>query len=347
MKKEWKKKRRFRQSFARILQKLLHKPLGPLPYTGSLNSIIILAQEKYGDAILLTPLLKLLKKHFPLTSVHVVAFSRATFTFFQNDRNIDTLYQAKGDPRHYYSQILSRNFDILFNTKDHPSSSFLLQSLIIRARKKIGIDCQYHRSIYDYLVDLDFHSPVALKNCGLLGILGKPVRTEECRPYIPEQTVSDAVRSFLDSLPERTCTGINISAGNHTRYWTEENWKKLVDAFPCERFLVFSSPEDNEQKKRLERLCPNIMTSPMTANLYEAGLLVSKVKMLVTPDTAMVHVASCFNTPVLGLYGKAPQDQSRFGPFLIEHKMMISSTALVADIRADDVIVTLKELWNY
>jgi len=344
MKKEWKKKRRFRQSFARILQKLLHKPLGPLPYTGALNSIIILAQEKYGDAILLTPLLKLLKKHFPSTSVHVVAFSRATFTFFQNDRNIDTLYQAKGDPRQYYSQILSRSFDILFNTKDHPSSSFLLQSLIIRARKKIGIDCQYHRGIYDYLVDLDFHSPVALKNCGLLKILGKSILTEECRPYLPPMQVSKELTAFLESLPESSLTGINISAGNHTRYWTEQNWKKLVDAFPGERFLVFSSPEDNEQKKSLERQCPNIIKSPITANLFEAGLLVGKVKMLVTPDTAMVHVASCFNTPVLGLYGKAPQDQSRFKPFLTAHRIIVSSTSLIRDIPAETIIEALKEI---
>ncbi|MCF8384104.1 MAG: glycosyltransferase family 9 protein [Chlorobium sp.] len=341
---EWKKKRRFRQNFARLLQKMLRKPLLQAPYTGTVNSVIILAQEKYGDAILLTPLLRLLKRHFPDSTVHVVTFSRATYSFFQSDRNIDILHLARGNAWPYYRHLLSRRFDILFNTKDHPSTSFLFQSLLVRARYKVGIDCDYHRGIYDYLVDLDFHTPVALKNCGLLDILGKSVHPYECRPYLPEKPVSETVQAFLKSMQERTCTGINISAGGPTRYWTEENWKKLADAFPGITFVVFSAPCDREKKNRLERQCPNVMPSPETANLYEAGLIVGKLKLLVTPDTALVHVAACVNTPVLGLYGTAPQDQSRFMPFLVKHKVVVSPTALVKEISADKVIAALQAM---
>ncbi len=344
MKREWKKKRRFRQGFARLLQKMLRRPLLQAPYTGPVNSVIILAQEKYGDAILLTPLLKLLKRHFPDSDVHVVTFSRATYTFFQSDRNIDSLHLARGNAWPYYRQLLSQRFDVLFNTKDHPSTSFLFQSLLLRARCKAGIDCEYHRGIYDYLVDLDYHTPVALKNCGLLDILGKPAQPDECRPYLPEKPASEAVRTFLGSLPARSCIGANISAGGPTRYWTEENWKKLAAAFPDERFVVFSLPGDREEKNRLEQQCPNVMPSPETANLYEAGLIAGKLKLLVTPDTAMVHVAACVNTPVLGLYGTALQDQSRFMPFLVEHRVVVSPTALVSDIGADSVIAALRAM---
>lgn len=338
MKKEWKKQRRFRQKFARLLQKVLHKPLLQPPYTGPCNSIVLLSQEKYGDAILLTPLLKLLKERFPDTTLHVITFSRATHSFFLADRNIDRLHLAKGNTWCYYREITGERFDILFNTKDHPSTSFLVQSLIVRARKKIGIACEYHRGIYDYLVDLDFHSPVALKNCGLLTILGQSFQPGECRPYIPEKPVSPAVRSFLGSMEERTVIGINISAGGPARYWTEENWKKLADAFPLKRFIVFAAPGDRDVKTVLEQQCPNILSTPSTANLYEASLLAAKLRLLVTPDTAMVHVASCSGTPVLGLYGKAPQDQSRFKPFLVDYRIVVSPAAFVRDIAAETVI---------
>ncbi|MBM3162123.1 MAG: glycosyltransferase family 9 protein [Chlorobi bacterium] len=344
MTKEWKKQRRFRQKFARLLQMLLQKPLLQPPYTGALSNIVILAQEKYGDAILLTSLLKLLKKNFPETSVHVVTFSRAVYGFFQSDRNIDRLHLAKHKAWRYYREILTKRFDLLFNTKDHPSTSFLLHSLVIRAARKAGIDCEFHRGIYDYLVDLDYHTPVALKNCGLLSILGKPFLPEECRPYIPEHPVSEPLRSFVESLHEHSCIGLNISAGGPTRYWTEENWKKLVEAFPDERFIVFSAPGDLPEKHRLELQCQNIVRSPATANLYEARLLVQKLRLLVTPDTALVHVASCSGTPVLGLYGIAPQDQSRFRPLLIKSIMVVSPTALVSDIKPETVIAGTREL---
>lgn len=342
--KDWKKQRRFRQAFAGLLQKLLNKRLLQPPYTGPLQKIAVLAQEKYGDAILLTPLLRQLRKYFPQTEIHLITFSRATNDFFRNDTNIDALHLAKGHTFTYFSRILPLRFDLLFNTKDHPSTSFLLHSLIVRARRKAGIDSPYHRGIYDYLVEADFHTQIALKNCGLLTILGKPSKSEDCRPYIPIKPISKTVQEFLDSLPERSYIGMNISAGGANRYWKEENWMQLSETFSSEKFVIFSAPNDLEQKKRLERSCPNIIPSPATNNLYEASLIAACMKLLITPDTAMVHLASAVNTPVLGLYGTAPQDQSRFMPLLIDHSLVVSPGRFVSDITIGQAVTACRAM---
>ena len=344
MKKDWKKKRRFRQSFARFLQKVLRKHSKTGKYNGPKGSFAILAQEKFGDAILLTPLLKNLKTFFPDSFVTVITFSKAVSGFFQSDPHVDAVYYTKGNLIHYSSSVLFQKFDILFNTKDNPSISFLIQSQLVPARCKVGIQNEYHTGIYDYLVKADFHTPIALKNCGLLELLGADVRKKQCRPYIPPMTVSESVRSFVASMKKHTFTGINISAGLPTRQWTEENWQRLVKAFPGDTFIVLSAPGDIEQKKRIEQECGNVFPSPETKNLHEANLILEKLKLLVTPDTAMVHVASCANTPVIGLYGKAPQDQSRFGPFLIDYRMVTSATPLVRDIEPEKVIGALREI---
>ncbi len=47
---------------------------------------------------------------------------------------------------------------------------------------------------------------------------------------------------------------------------------------------------------------------------------------------SLIHVASCANNPVIGLYRKATQDISRFGPFLISCELVISKTGEVGDI---------------
>ena len=343
MTKDWKKKRRFRKKLARTLQQIINKPSLEPPYDGPVKSIIILAQEKFGDAILLTPLLKNLKKHFPATEIHLVTFSKATTAFFRYDRHVDAVHFLKGSKTDYIKNVLGRSFDVLFNTKDHPSTSFLLQSLFIRSRCKVGIANEFHTGLYDYLVEKDFHSPIALKNCGFCEILGKPVSSEACRPYLPAMPVSKQVRQFLDIIPLRVYCGINISAGWPTRCWKEEKWKIFINSFPKERFLVLCSPEDIEQKKRLDESCVNVIPSPVTSNLYEAGLITAKLKILVTPDTAMIHVASTSNTPITGLYGKAPQDQSRFKPFMIDYRMIVSPTALVRDIPLDEVTDIFRE----
>lgn len=342
-KKDWKKKRLFRQALARILQKIVNNPLLSTPYTGTFNTIAILAQEKYGDAILLTPLLKNLKKEFPDTEIHLITFNKTITEFFSTDSNVSAIHYVKGNLISYLIEIFCQKFDVLFNTKDHPSTTFLIHSLLIRARYRVGIDNEFHRNLYNYLIDIDYHSPVALKNCGLMTILGKPVLPESCRPYLPPKPVSEKITQFLETPGLKGSIGINISAGGPTRYWTENNWKAIINAFPKQKIVVLSAPDDLEKKQKLEHTCSTILASPPTTNIYEAGLIVDRLLLLVTPDTSMVHIASCFNTPVIGLFGKARQDQSRFKPFLIDYTMVVSPTQSVQDIAANNVIDAVKK----
>ncbi|RNA64289.1 lipopolysaccharide heptosyltransferase family protein [Prosthecochloris sp. ZM_2] len=342
--KDWKKQRRFRQGLAKSLQKIFHRTLRRPPCAGPLDSVVILAQEKYGDAVLLTPLLKNLKTAFPDTEIHLVTFSKAVTTFFSTDSHISGIHYVKGNPVRLLRLIAGHRFDLLFNSKDHPSTTFLLFTILIRARVKAGIDCEFHRGLYDYLVTIDYDSPIALKNCGLLALLGRPAESDDCRPYLPPGPVSDRISNFLEDNDLTGVTGINISAGRPNRYWTQEKWRQLIVAFPDRKFVILSGPGDLETKQTLEGAAPTVHPSPPTANLYEASLIIKHLSLLVTPDTSMVHVASCHRIPVVGLYGTAPQDQSRFRPFLIDYRMVVSHTRSVSEIAVDDVIRAIRDI---
>jgi len=333
-----------RERFARLLQTVAHKQTLDPPYDGPLKTVVILAQEKYGDVILLTPLLRQLKKYFPVLSVHVITFSMPTYVFFSSDSNVDRVYLARKNLLQYFGSVLSSRFNILFNTKDHPSVSFLLQSMLIRADRKVGIACEYHRGIYDYLVDVDYYTQLAIKNCGLLGILGVALQTEDCRPYIPEMVVSAPVAAYVDSLADKSFIAINISAGGSNRYWQQENWIRLISSFHDMRFLILSAPGDREKKEELERRCSNVLPSIGTRNLYQASLIIKKASILVTPDTSMVHVASATGTSVLGLYCMTTKDQIRFSPFLVKNRIVVSSTETVRDIGFGEVVDALREM---
>ncbi|ACF45411.1 glycosyl transferase family 9 [Prosthecochloris aestuarii DSM 271] len=332
MTRDWKKKRRFRKALARSLQIISRRNERVPPYQGPLHSIAILAQEKYGDAILLTPLLKNLKIRFPECRIHLITFSKASTAFFRNDPNVWAVHYAKGNPADYLQDVLFHRFDLLFNTKDHPSTNFLLQSLLVRAKSKVGIDNDFHRGLFDYLIKTGFHTHIVRKNCALLEILGQHISVESCRPYIPPMPVSEEIETFSASLQPGTVAGINISAGGPTRYWTEEKWSEVVNNHPSVRFVLFSTPDDLDQKRHLEDRHANVIASPPTANLYETSLIIEKLMLVISPDTAMIHAASCCNVPVVGLYGVATQDQTRFSPFLVPYEMVVSPTAHVRDI---------------
>ena len=343
MKPKKKKKRQFRQAFAKFLQLIVPKRRSDVPFSGPFRSIAILAQEKLGDSILLTPLLKNLREEFPDLAIHIITFTRASSNFFKTDQNITAVHLAKNHPIHYFREVLSQEFDLLFNTKDHPSTNFLLQTALIRARYKVGHDSEFHRGLYDHLIAMDFHSHIAMKNCALLTVLGFPATPEQCRPSLPIMPISDTIRKFLQKIQYETIIGINLSAGQPNRKWQENNWISLLEMFPGKRFVVLCSPEDQEEKLRIEQHCNQVMPSPPTRNLYEAGLIIAALKLLITPDTSLIHVASCSNTPVIGLYRKAMQDISRFGPLLIPYEIVISETGEVCDINVKMVSSALRK----
>jgi len=332
-----KKKRQLRQAFAKFLQLTVPKRKSAGSFSGPLRSIAILAQEKLGDSILLTPLLKNLRAKFPDLAIHIITFTKASFNFFSADPDITAVHLVKYHPIRYFREVLSKEFDILFNTKDHPSTNFLLQTALIRARYKVGHASEFHQGLYDHLICMEFHSHIAIKNCALLTLLGFPATREQCRPSLPPLPISDTMRKFLDEIKQETIIGINLSAGQPNRKWQESKWVKLLEIFPTKRFIVLCSPEDQDVKERIEGLFNQVIPSPSTRNLYEAGLIIAALKLLITPDTSLIHVASCSNTPVIGLYRKATQDISRFGPLLIPHEMAISETEEVGDITIETV----------
>jgi len=345
MKPRKKKKRQFRQLFARSLQRLARTRSGSAEFSGPVRSLAILAQEKLGDCVLLTPLVRNLRQAFPDLEIHLITFSRASANFFMNDPQVTAVHLVKKQPRRYFREVLSRKFDLLFNTKDHPSTWFLLQSALIRARFKVGHNNPFHEGLYDRLLDTEFHAHMAVKNCALLPLLGVTADTEACRPSLPAMPVSNEIWQLLSRLAEDIRPiGVNISAGEPNRLWTEAKWRALLERFPGERFVVLSGPDDLDAKRRLEEQCPNAVASPPTRNLYEASCIVAKLRLLVTPDTSMVHVASATGTPVAGLYREAPQDISRFGPYAIPYEIVISPTGEVSGIKPESVADAVRRL---
>ncbi len=335
---------RFRQRFANALQ-YIGKRRQPKPHLlAPPKSIVILARECYGDCILLTPLIGSLRKAYPDLSIYIVAFSRIILNFFSADQNVAGVYHAKRNMRRYVNGILSKKFDVLFNPKDHPSTHFLLQSTLIRATHKVGHFNRNHEGLFDHLISLEPDTHESVKNLALLDFLGVNRAEYQHKPYLPAMPVSPETASFLNTLPQGKYIGINISAGHIGGHRTPQQWSELIQAFPDEQFIILSSPQDIENKKQLEQPNNNIIPSPSTRNLYEVGEIVKKLKLLITPDTSLVHIAACSDTPLIALYREYLADRTQFGPLSTLQKVIVSQTPDIIDIEPIEVSAALKQM---
>jgi heptosyltransferase III len=339
-----KKKKPFRHSFAQTLQ-FLAKRRKKQPFPDKpLESIVILAKERYGDSIMLTPLIGALRKEYPELSIYIITFSQIIFNFFSADPNVTAVYHTKNNLTRYYKEILSKKFDLLFNPKDHPSTNFLIHSMLIRARYKTGHYNSFHEGLYDHLIDLPNNTHESEKNLSLLKLIGADIEPQQYKPYLPPLPVSGNITTFLKTLEPGLCIGINISAGHNGGHRSVAQWSELIRSFPAEMFIIFSAPDDLEEKRELEQQHANVQPSPSTGNLNEVGEIVKNLKILISPDTALIHVASCFETPLIGLYRKSLIDHNQFGPLSQLQEVIVSPTPDVIDIASDRIATSLRNM---
>ena len=306
-------------------------------FEGPLKSVAIIAQEKLGDAILLTPLIKNLRQAVPDIQIHVMAMGR-TYSFFENDPNIDRVYRVKENWITYVNEIRRKTFDVSFNTKDHSSFTFLFQTCLVKARYRVGIEHPRHRGFFNHAISCGFHEHMILKNCSLLDFLGISYSIEDCRPYLPEEKISKEVAQFLNDLPDCNLIGCNLSAGEKDREWPIHKWEKLVKNM-THPVIIFSMPERYREKEAIEKKFEHVIPSPATKTIYEAGQIIRCLSLLVTGDTSLVHVASSYHIPVVGLYRSDPVHLTRFSPFGEGNHQVVSPSYRVSDI-------SVQKVWN-
>ncbi len=333
--------RKWKRMWVRIIGFFL-RALEEKNFDGALNSIVILAQERLGDSILLTPLIRNLRRALPELEIHVVTVSDV-YGFFKNDPNIDHVYAVKRNYPAYFKNILSKKFDLLFNTKDHPSFTFLYQTRVIRARHRVGIAHPYHKGFFNYLINVDLNRHIVEKNCLLLDHLGISYSAEDCRPYLPNSGVSAEMKDFLQKLDSQAIVGINLSAGKKPSEWSIEKWAKLLSKLSA-KVLILAMPDRAQDKIRLEQSFPSVLKSPQTHSIYEAGQIIKRLQLLITPDTSLIHAASCYGTPVVGLYPKVEVGLQRFSPYGIPHRQLVSSTRKSEDVPVERVLDAAMEM---
>lgn len=339
--------RKFKRAYQRIILWVIGK-LAPVRHKDnpvvSPKNILVFVQEKLGDAILTTPLFKNLKFQFPEVQIHIVIFHKQS-NIFDDDPNISKVHFYKNDKLGTIKRLKKIKFDILFNTKDHPSFTFIILGRYLNANYKVGINHQFHRNHYNHLVQVDFMAHTIEKNCSLLSSWDSPHTKLNLKPYMPPRPITNEVANFAEKMAKGKLVGLNLSAGSSEKEWTTDKWKDFIRNFD-EKFVVFAIGDRLADKKLLESECDNIVISPVTKSINDAAALVQKLKLLITPSTGLLHVASCYDIKVVGLYRHDPSDHLRFAPYGLIYKKVIAVDHMVSKIPVKEVVNASRDLLN-
>ncbi len=310
----------------------------------SLHRVAVLVQEKIGDTILLTPLLKHMRRAFPKMEIVLIGV-RGANEILAHDPHINDLYNLRNISKEDKSALFHSQFDIIFNTKDHPSFTFLYLSRRICARYRIGIDHPLHRGFFHYLIPQQLDTAIVRKHCSFLEFLGVNEWEKDLRPYFPGGPVSSMIKAFVEqTLKSKEVIGINLSADSPKRSWKLENYRKLIENIG-QQVVLLSMPDRLSYKNHLENEFNHVISSPSTKTIFDAAYLIQQFRLFISPDTSLVHIASCYNIPMVTLY-MTNLDSRRFPSLSDNRRILITSTEDVDGITPQQIIGAYRSLWS-
>jgi ADP-heptose:LPS heptosyltransferase len=290
--------------------------------------IAVLLLGRFGDLVLSTPMLKKLSTIAVDGRIDLICGAN-NYKLLANEPyagNICVLDKRPHKLFPFILKLISKKYDIFLDPKDHRSSESRIISNLVRAEKKIGYR-DNHDGFDEFLEPLDNHSGHTQRkshhSAKMMNAVSTLFLTDSIDKtgYIPELTVGDIEKSrtedFLHGNSIKNYIAFNISASSEKRYASIEFWKSFFQNVEIDYplLLIYAPSESGMAAKLIKELESNQRVYDFGVNSFtDIIALISRAKLLISPDTAVVHVAAAFDVPVFGLFSWYESQTKSFYP---------------------------------
>lgn len=268
------------------------------------DKILFIRLNRIGDALVTTPLLHFIRVNLQCR-IYMLADVK-NFFIFRNNPDIDkTIIFKKGlrGFREFFDLIKKENINTVVDLHDDISTTVSFLIALSRSNNKFGLE-KSNKKIYTKTVTrlnpVNVHVVNRILQLSRLFNLN-PSEAEVCIRYFPESESGIKAGEFISQkfTGSKPLIGINISAGSDARFWGIDRYKKLIDSLSSYEIeiLILSAPKDRDKVSLIGN--PNYFIS---VSFDEFAGVISHLRILFSPDTAAIHIASACNVPVFGIY---------------------------------------------
>lgn len=314
-----------------------------LDWTRGHRRVLFLRQDRLGDAIVSTGLLRAITSLSDEIELDVLASPRNA-DFFRRLPYVRKVHvfdkRNRASFPSLWRELRSGDYDAVIDCMvTAPSLTGLLLMLASRAPVRIGVGGRG--------VDWGLTHPVGLQGGDghIIDLYSDFITAFNRAPldfgWGPEFPLTEEEASWSDEQWQangnRTRVLLNISAGEPRRAWPDEEYvtvaKRLISKGDLDLVIVGAPTEVS----RIDDVAHQSGARPVhTPTIGRVAALVASADLLITPDTSLVHMASAAGTPVVAMYISGTSAQ--WGPFEVPSSILESSGTDRLDHSGDELI---------
>lgn len=271
-----------------------------------------------GDIILTLALVQVTRRNFPDARISIVAIPIACESL-QNHPAIDEIipYDKKGRDAGLSGLLkMSRQLrERKFDTALVPHRSIRSAAIVLLAGipKRIGFSTSAGKFLFSDVVQYDRGSHETVRNLSLLGPLGVAVCSHELPNLFPGQHDIEIIDGLMAKNASKVRLDVEqliaVAPGSvwNTKRWPAEYFISLCKMLVQSGYSIALIGGDDDRS-----LCQDIETrvghgpvlnAASTLTVLQSAELIRRCRVIISNDSAPMHIAVAMRTPVVGIYG--------------------------------------------
>ena len=291
------------------------------------KKILIVRNDRLGDVILSTPVIKNLKLAFPQS---YIAFMCRPYTreALEGNPNLDEVivYDKYGKDKSFLATVKfalklgKYRFDWAIIL--HPTNRTHIMTFLARIPVRVG----WNRKLGQLLTKKIKHTKQQGKKheseytLDLLRALNIPIKSKNTYfPILPEAIAK--VEELLKGqgvIENDKLIVIHPSASCPSKRWPQEHFLKLIELLKNKGSFKIAVITSEGEKQFGEEAAKKSEVIDLRGKLSisEIGALLKRASLFISNDSGPVHIAASLNTPVISIFGRKDSGLSprRWGP---------------------------------
>ena len=287
-----------------------------------INKILFITLSNIGDVILTLPALDFLREKFPAGKITLMVGPRPK-EIFLNAPFIDKLivydkHAKLKEKIKLFNGLKRERFDMVVDLRNSLFGGFLPVRHKTSAFTIIPGNLRHMKDRHLYRA-ISYPCRMRVRLWRKLSAFSKGPVKESGSLYIgkkDEEYIADILKKNNIGQQDKVAV-VAAGARSHIKRWDKDKFAELILSLIKEfkmRVILAGDKDDMSINKYITERCRNqALDLSGETNIAQLSALLNKTTLLITNDSAVLHLGGYLNVPTIAIFG--PTDESKYGPW--------------------------------